>query len=171
MSERSDVLNSIAETIADYRQDDLETPTSEHVDRWVTQFDAAVQLPILREMDHVLKKTYFSRDRKEFVSRDAILKRNSSSVTGIRARFFERHRISRHPGWWGEPQSSPYSDKVLEKECGFTVADCGDDPHAYVYLRRCDLYLTSPVNAKDLEAWIAGGSLSRGTDSTLISSR
>ena len=56
MSERSDILSSIADTIADYRQDDLETPTSEHVDRWVTQFDVAMQLPILREMDHVLKR-------------------------------------------------------------------------------------------------------------------
>ncbi len=36
--------------------------TPEYVERWVNQFDAAVQLPILREMDHVLKQTYYSKE-------------------------------------------------------------------------------------------------------------
>jgi hypothetical protein len=60
MTERNDILASIAETTADYRKGDLDAPNPAHVDCWVNQFDAAVQLPILRETDHVLKKTYFS---------------------------------------------------------------------------------------------------------------
>ncbi|HRK68461.1 MAG TPA: hypothetical protein PKY73_12980 [Hyphomonas sp.] len=61
MAERDDLLASIAATTADYREADGEAPTPERIERWVGQFDAAVQLPILREMDHVLKQTYFSR--------------------------------------------------------------------------------------------------------------
>src|SRR2546425_360720 len=61
MSERQTLLKSIAGTTSDYRADEGETPTPEHVERWINQFDAGAQLPILREMDHVLKKTYFPR--------------------------------------------------------------------------------------------------------------
>jgi hypothetical protein len=61
MSERQKLIQSIAATTGDYRADESETPTPERIERWINQFDAAVQLPILREMDHVLKKTYFSR--------------------------------------------------------------------------------------------------------------
>ena len=61
MAERNDLLASIATTTVDYREGDLDAPTPQHVDRWVGQFDEEVQLPILREMDHVLKHTYFSK--------------------------------------------------------------------------------------------------------------
>ena len=60
MSEREDLLRSIANTIQDYRAGDLAAPTPEHVDRWVHQFDATVHLPMLRELDHVFKQTYFN---------------------------------------------------------------------------------------------------------------
>lgn len=60
MAERDDLIASIAATTADYREADGEAPTPERIERWVGQFDAAVQLPILREMDHALKQTYFS---------------------------------------------------------------------------------------------------------------
>ena len=56
---RAALLQQIATTIADYRQGEIPQPSSAHVEQWVNQFDAAVQLPILQEMDHVLKKTYF----------------------------------------------------------------------------------------------------------------
>ena len=57
MAERDDLLASIAATTADYREGDLPPSTPEHVERWINQFDAGVQLPILREMDHVLQTT------------------------------------------------------------------------------------------------------------------
>ena len=60
--ERHDLLASIATTIADYQAGELEKPTADHVDRWVRQFSKDVQLPLLRELDHVFKNTYFKRD-------------------------------------------------------------------------------------------------------------
>jgi len=60
-TERNNLLVSIATTTADYREGELETPTPEHVDRWINQFDPSVQMPMLRELEHVLKKTYLSK--------------------------------------------------------------------------------------------------------------
>ena len=47
MTERQQLLESIATKSADYRAGDLAAPTAEHVDRWVKQFSTGVQLPIL----------------------------------------------------------------------------------------------------------------------------
>ena len=61
MTDRAHLLASIAETVADYRTGELASPTPEHVDRWVCQFSKKVQVPLLRELDHVLNQTYFTR--------------------------------------------------------------------------------------------------------------
>jgi hypothetical protein len=61
--QRTQLLESIANTVADYRQGEIAPITPAHVARWVNQFDAADQLTILTEMDSILKRFYFSRAR------------------------------------------------------------------------------------------------------------
>lgn len=63
MNGRDELLASIANTISDYRAGDLPEPTPDHVDRWIRQFGEDVQLPMLRELDHVFQRTYFARAR------------------------------------------------------------------------------------------------------------
>ena len=63
MNKRHELLASIANRIKDYRSDDLLEPTPDHVERWIRQFGTDVQVPILQELDHVLKWTYFSQSR------------------------------------------------------------------------------------------------------------
>jgi hypothetical protein len=71
MAERQQLLQSIANTITDYHTGNT---SQAHVDKWVDQFDAGVRLPILREMDHVLKRTYFSRPRVERFLRNLLVR-------------------------------------------------------------------------------------------------
>jgi hypothetical protein len=63
MAERDDLLASIAGTIKDYRAGEIAQPMPAHVDRWISQFSADVQVPMLRELDFVFKRTYYSRAR------------------------------------------------------------------------------------------------------------
>ena len=152
MTERSDLLGSIAGTVADYRLGVLAACTPKRVNRWVSQFDPAVQLPILREMDHVLKRTYFSRDRaKEMMSR---LFRAKRLVGDDPCRFWRGVRFLDIQGG-GASQKAMLAlfSKVLEKECGCTVDDCGAEPCAYVYLD--DASFSGNRLKHDLEAWIA----------------
>ena len=65
MTERDDRLASIAHTIEDYRAGEIARPSPDHVNRWSQQFDKGVQLQLLRELDHVLKKTYLNRETVE----------------------------------------------------------------------------------------------------------
>jgi len=59
MSQQNVLLESIAGTIADYREGQIPRPTPAHVEKWISQFDAGVRLPILREIDHVLNGALF----------------------------------------------------------------------------------------------------------------
>ena len=61
MTERNELLASIAATIKDYRRGEIEEPTADHVNRWIRQFDEDAQVPMLRELDHVFKETYISK--------------------------------------------------------------------------------------------------------------
>ena len=65
MTERSDLLASVAGTIRDYRAGEIAEPTPDHVERWINQFDEPVQVPMLRELDFVLRRTYVSRTRAQ----------------------------------------------------------------------------------------------------------
>ena len=64
MSERDDLLASIASTIKTYRQGELPEPTPAHVDKWAGQFSAADQVPFLREFDHVIKQTFLTNSNE-----------------------------------------------------------------------------------------------------------
>ena len=152
MSERTDLLNSIADTIADYREADLEAPTPEHVDEWAAQFDTTAQVPILREMDHVLKKTYFSQDRtRNFM---AGLFETKKLVGDAPCTFWKGVKFLDIQGA-GASQKEMVAlfSKVLKKNCGFTVNDCGADPHTFVYLD--DAIFSGARVRNDLAAWIA----------------
>lgn len=62
---RQNLLESIANTISDYRLGEIPPMTTSHVDRWVSQFDDDEQLIILSEMDHLLSKYYISKSKAE----------------------------------------------------------------------------------------------------------
>lgn len=151
MNESSDLVNSITETIADYRAGDLTAPTPEHVNRWVSQFDDSSRLPILREMDHVLKKTYFSRTRtKQFMA--GLLKATNlvGEDPGAFWKGMEFLQIQSRGG--SQKEMTAFFSEVLKKECGFGVDECGADPFAFVYLD--DASFTGNRVKWDLESWI-----------------
>ena len=152
MTERNDLLASIAATSADYREGDLVAPTPAHVERWVNQFDADVQLPILREMDHVLKQTYFSRKAtRSFLAR---LYQTEKLVGDDPCAFWKGTKfLDIQGGGASQKEMLALVSKVLSTKCGFEAADCGTAPHAFAYLD--DAIFTGNRVRRDLETWIA----------------
>ena len=152
MTERNELLASIVATTADYREGDLAAPTPAHVERWVNQFDSAVQLPILREMDHVLKRTYYSRKRtKELLARLFEKKElvGDDPCTGWKGLKF----LNIQGGGASQREMRALFSGVLDKKCGFSVDDCGADPRAFVYLD--DAIFSGGRIRQDLTEWIA----------------
>src|SRR6185437_15068265 len=160
MAERDDLLTSIAATTADYREGDLPAPSPQHVERWINQFDAAVQLPILREMDHVLKRTYFSR--KGTGNFLAGLFQTDKLVGKDPCVFWKGVKfLDVQGGGASQKEMLALLDKILRKHCGFGIAECGADPQAFVYLD--DASFTGNRVRQDLEGWIAKSAPEKAT--------
>ena len=151
MSERDDLLHTIAETIADYRADDSVAPTTEHVNEWVNQFDVSVQLPILREMDHVLTKTYFSLDRiSDFLA--GLL--NEEKLVGNDPCDYWRgvNFLDIQDAGASQKEMLALFSRILTTKCGFSVDNCGAGSHTFVYLD--DAIFSGGRAQHDLVTWI-----------------
>ena len=153
MSERNNLVDTIVDIIADYREGDLAAPTVRRVNRWVDQFDAAAQLPILREMAHVLRKTYFSRSGAQaflaglFNAEKLVGDDPCTFWNGVKLLDIQR-------GGASQKEMLALFGTVLENECGLNAANCGEVPHAFLYLD--DAIFTGNRVRQDLEAWISG---------------
>jgi len=151
MSKRSELLESISETIADYREGEIRRPTPEHVDRWINQFDDEVQKPMLAELDHVLKYTYFSRQNvKDFLAAQVKNEKLGGDDSCSFWRDVEFLRIQ--GGGNSQREMLAMFDGILEEECGVKTADCGETPIAYLYLD--DAIFTGSRVGGDLSDWI-----------------
>lgn len=152
MTERDEFLASIVRTTADYRQSVLGSPTLEHVDRWVKQFDDSVQLQILQEMDHVLKKTYFSRKKVEkfleIVFKKEKLVGDDPCVFWKNVKFLD---IQINDGT-SQKNMLTLFDAILEKRCGFQTSDCGAASNKFIYLD--DAIFSGGRVKQDFENWI-----------------
>lgn len=151
MTERQQLLDSIATTTADYRAGDLAAPTSEHVDLWIRQFEPEAQLPMLRELDHVLKNTYFARSAvKRFLKglvKNQELAGDDPCEYWRKANFLDIQKN-------GHSQKEMLSlfSEVLESNCGINVDECCSDDGDFIYLDDAIFSGTSVRN--DLVPWI-----------------
>jgi len=152
MTVRVQLLESIAATIADYRAGDLAAPTPEHVERWAKQFDKECQLTILREMDFVLTRTYFSRKKvKQFLG--GVLKTDKLVGTD-RCAFWESVGfLDIQGGGNSQREMLRIFDKLLQKSCDITIADCGTkSTKEFIYLD--DAIFTGNRVRRDIESWL-----------------
>jgi hypothetical protein len=152
MTERTRLLKSLATTIADYRAGELAPPTLDHLERWICQFTGDVQIPLLRELDYVLKKTYFTK----------------SFVDGFLGQLVVNDKLAgAHPCefWKGvsllEIQQNGNSqtemlklfEQSLQKHCGMTLGECTGAGGQYIYLD--DVLFSGYRIGNDLSAWIS----------------
>ena len=151
MTKRSDLLQSIAKTIADYRDGEIPKPTADHVEEWIDQFDEPVQLPILNEVDYVLERTYLSKSTvKEFLSKLVVNK----ELTGGKPRSYWQStkllNIQKH----GDSQRDMLKmfGDALESKCSLNLDECSGASGTLVYLD--DGICTGNRIRGDLTSWI-----------------
>jgi hypothetical protein len=151
MSERQTLLASIAQTVQDYREGSLPKPITDHVERWVQQFDADLQLPILREVDHVLKNTYFSKEAVSKFIRGAI---RTAKLTGTNPKDFWRSANFLDIQGGGDSQTDMLAlfSELLREEFGIGIEDCGQGNDVFIYLD--DGIFTGNRVRRDLEGWV-----------------
>ena len=148
MSKREQLLISIADTIQDYRAGEISKPTPEHVDRWIEQFDKKVQLDMLHEIDHILKQTYYSRERvSNFLTEVFDLPKMNHCRYWRKANFLRDQQK-------GNSQNDMLKlfDEILEAKCGLKTTDCGEMGGDYLYVD--EAMFSGNHTLTDLKRWI-----------------
>ncbi len=151
-SERKALATSIASTISDYREGEIDRPTPEHVERWLEQFKTDVQIPLLRELDHVLDSTYYGREKvRESLER---LVRNPKLAGSNPARFWADVNFLDIQAK-GKSQSDllVLFTQTLNEVCKLEFKECGSAGGPFVYLD--DVLCTGASVGNDLSAWLA----------------
>lgn len=149
MAERANLLESISATIQDYRVGEIAKPTPNHVDRWIMQFNESVQLPILCELDYVLKTTYYSREKVLSFMKKLLKKKDGSCNCDV-WRKINFLRIQQH----GQSQTELLAifDKIIESKCGFNTEACGAADGSFLYFD--DALFSGSRIGNDLDLWI-----------------
>jgi hypothetical protein len=151
MSKRSELLESIATTIADYRAGEIDVPTPDHVDRWIKQFDRNVQVAMLAEFAHVFEQIYVSKVMvREFLSTLVVNKK----ITGDDPyTFWENVRfLNIQGGGNSQKEMLEMFDRVLRKECDLDLQECGKNSRTFLYLD--DAIFSGNRVRLDLSSWI-----------------
>ncbi len=153
MPKRDDLLNAVAKLISDYREGEIATPNAAHVDRWIRQFPDTAQEPILSELTHVFGKTYFTRKKVEAFLSTVV---SSDKFAGDDPCAFWRGVQFLRLQTAGNSQHDMLAlfEKALKKKCGLSLADCGAEPHTYVYLD--DVLFSGGRIKSDIVGWIKG---------------
>lgn len=145
MTERMDLLASITNTIRDYRSGEIPEPTPDHVDRWISQFDENVQLPMLCELDHVFKFTYISRDKTLQLLRQ-IAKNFSCDF------WREAHILNIQRNGKSQFEIRKLFHQILREQCGNNINYRGSARDDFVYLD--DAIFTGKHVIDDLSHWL-----------------
>lgn len=151
MTTRVELLESIAETIADYRKNEMPQPSPEHVEKWVSQFQDDVQEPLLQEMDHVLENTYFNRDWVvDFLTRQV----KNEKLTGTNPCDYWRNAnfLNIQQNGHSQEEMLEVFAEGLQAQCGLRIEDCRSDEGPYIYLD--DALFSGFRIGDDLSKWL-----------------
>jgi hypothetical protein len=156
-NQRQVLLQSIATIVADYRQGEIPPIDSNHVDKWVRQFDQfgfgdQDQIIILGEMQRILKSYYISRIvAKVFLARVLVSQKlfGSEPTTIIRQIKFLQIQTK------GNSQNDLLNicEEIFQSVYEVKLNNCGQSPVSYIYLDDC-LYSGNRV-LHDIEKWIS----------------
>ena len=151
MAEQSQLQESIAETIADYRLGEIEQRTPDHVERWISQFTKDARVPILRELNHVLEKTYFKEERiVNFL--DGLIK-NEGLTGGNNCGYWKDvHFLNIQQNGHSQEEMLRLFDGCFQSNCGSKLADCNGSNGEYIYLD--DVLFSGFRSGDDLSTWI-----------------
>lgn len=151
MTEHNDLLESIANTIKGYREGEIEEPSAQHVNRWVNQFDNDVQISLLREIDHVFKTTYFSKENASiFFARQILHKKIAGDDACVYWEGVNFLNIQQHGH--SQVEILELFAEGLKEQCNIEIKDCGSVGGDFLYLD--DVIFSGSRVKNDLEQWI-----------------
>lgn len=152
MTERNDLLASIAHSIRTYREGEIPPPTPAHVDRWASQFSPDQQLPFLREFDHVIRHSFVeSSDVVTFF--DELLPHTNLVGSNPAAYWAASNFLRIQQDGQSQKHMTALLGERLKAQFNLDIAKCGSANGDFIYLD--DVLFSGNRIASDLEKWIA----------------
>jgi hypothetical protein len=137
MATREELLGSLAQVVADYREGEVPPRTPELINAWLEQFPGESQDALLEALTSVLSRTYISRATfLEFLRGVAA----SDKITGgvVPAAYWKKaNLLDIQQGGGSQADILVLFDQVLSETFGFGIADSGSADGDYIYLDDC----------------------------------
>lgn len=158
MFDRGELIESLANTISDYRPNEVTLITSAHVEKWLNQFDQNSQDIVLCEMDTLMRRLFISRKEmksclKRFILYHVLNDRLPEDV------FPHVEFLNIQQSGGSQAALLSIIDEILGEEYGIRLHQCGQKSvTTYIYVDdaiytgnrlRCDL-----ENGQQTPAWI-----------------
>lgn len=161
MSTHRELTEAIAARLADYRAGELAPPSPEHVDRWVSQFSKAVQVPLLQELSHVFGKTYQSAKQVDEFLTELIAE---PALVGASPRQFWEAACILDIQQQGQSQSdmNRRCRQALDRRLGSDVGTHDGSAGCSTFLYLDDVLFTGRRLVQDLSAWLLASAPSIG---------
>lgn len=147
---REELLVSIAEEIKDYREGELPTPTPEHVDRWISQFDKEVQLPLLNAFDR--NYIYLSRVSFKSFFEEGYLKHGKLAGTDPKSFWQRANILDIQRNGRSQHDILGLVKEGLKTHFDLDITQCGGSADQFFYFD--DVLFSGSRVRQDLEPWI-----------------
>jgi hypothetical protein len=127
------------------------SPTVEHIEQWLHQFDPDIRLPLVTELTHILSKSYFSSKRTKSFLKNLI---SAPKIVGKdRVEFWKNANFfDDQQGGQSQGELLEIFDTLLKDEVGFGLKKCGSKNGPVIYLD--DFLLSGNRLVNDLRPWI-----------------
>lgn len=154
MSDYTEALEGLVETIQDYRLGEIPPRTPGLIEAWLGQFPAGVRQPLLIALSNVLKRSYISReDAKQILAERVSLDLFAPVHTAADYwRTLNFLLIQQHGS--SQRELLGLLDEVLRETHGFGVADAGSPHPRFVYVDDC--IFTGHTLRSDICTWLDG---------------
>lgn len=151
MVERENLLTQVAEKISAYRSGEIPVPDKQHVDRWLCQFTPNNQLPLLRELNHLLGYSFLGKSSTEnfitsLINREPLSNEDQKKYwKGVNFLSVQLH---------GESQKELLKiiDETLQEKFSLSTGECGTGSNKYLYID--DILFSGSRVQQDIREWV-----------------
>ena len=137
MHKRKELLDSIANRIADYRQGEIRRDTPATINEWLQQFPNGIQEPLLSALDSVLRKTYVSRESFKTFLKGLASTEKLSSGSDPGDYWKDVNFLDIQRGGSSQVEILAMFDEVLQETYGFGIDQTGSPDGEFIYLDDC----------------------------------